>query len=77
MFLDLHDDRFSHAIIKCIITLGEELGYTIVAEGIEQQDQLDFLKEIGCDMYQGYLVAQPMPASELVDFLREHKANNK
>jgi len=72
-FIDIHDDTYSRAIIKCLMTLAADLDYTVVAEGVETKEQLDFLKEIGCDLYQGFYVAEPMPVNDLVDFLKEHK----
>ncbi len=49
------------AIVRAICTLGSNLKMTIVAEGVEEQAQLDLLRELGCDEAQGYLLGRPMP----------------
>jgi len=58
------------AIAKTVLSLGHGLELTVVAEGVETVDQLEFLREIGCDLVQGYLVSQPLPAAELVKWLQ-------
>ncbi|NIE74733.1 EAL domain-containing protein [Pantoea sp. Tr-811] len=62
---DLPDDDDAVAIARAIIDLGHALGYRITAEGIETQEQYDFLRNAGCDQGQGYLLGRPMPAAEL------------
>ena len=42
----------------------------VVAEGVETLEQLDFLRERGCDVAQGYFLARPLPVTELTDLLR-------
>ncbi|WP_022722568.1 bifunctional diguanylate cyclase/phosphodiesterase, partial [Rhodopseudomonas sp. B29] len=51
----------SAAIVRAVIGLGHGLGVTLVAEGVETQDQLDFLVEEHCDAVQGYLIGKPAP----------------
>lgn len=53
-------------IIKRIIELSHELGLIVVAEGIEDYSQLEYLIDINCDLVQGYLFAKPMPSEELL-----------
>ena len=48
------------AIVSAVLSLAEGLGLTVVAEGVEIQEQLDFLKAKGCDLVQGYLTGRPM-----------------
>jgi len=62
---DLPADDDAVAIARAIIDLGHALGYRITAEGIETQEQYDFLRNAGCDQGQGYLMGRPMPAAEL------------
>ncbi|MDJ0786715.1 MAG: EAL domain-containing protein [Myxococcota bacterium] len=52
------------AIISAILSLAKSLGLKVVAEGVETEQQLQFLRERGCDVYQGYLCSPPLPASE-------------
>lgn len=58
------------AIIASIIDLAHRLGLVVVAEGIEQEAQLAFLRAHQCDNVQGFLTGKAMPAEEMVDFLR-------
>jgi len=58
------------AIVSSIISLGSELGLSVIAEGIETADQLDRLRRLGCRRGQGYHFARPMPADELTERMR-------
>lgn len=58
-----HDEN-DIAISQAIINLSHALGYKVVAEGVETQEQLDFLTVHGCDFAQGYFLSKPVPASE-------------
>ena len=57
------------AIARAIITMGRTLGFVVVAEGVETQDQYAFLKSHGCDEVQGYLVSRPLSAEDCAVFL--------
>jgi diguanylate cyclase (GGDEF)-like protein len=61
------------AIVKTIITLAKSLKLKIVAEGVETKGQLELLKEIGCDIAQGFLIAKPMPVYEAAEFIKNFK----
>jgi diguanylate cyclase (GGDEF)-like protein/PAS domain S-box-containing protein len=52
----------SSAITGAVISLGNQLGLTVIAEGVETAAQMDFLRDHGCDAVQGYLVGRPMTA---------------
>ncbi len=56
--------RDANAVIKAIINMGHALGLEIVAEGVENDTQVQFLRQYGCDLLQGYLYARPMPEQE-------------
>ena len=66
----LPDDRESGAIAQAIIHMGHSLGLNVLAEGIETQEQMDYLQSLACNAGQGYLIARPLPANECMDFLR-------
>ena len=54
----------SAAIIRAVIGLGHGMEMSIVAEGVETQEQLNFLAEQGCDVVQGYLIGRPLPIGQ-------------
>lgn len=56
-------------IARAIINLGHALGHTVIAEGVETMDQLEYLRGQGCDEGQGYLLGRPMPSEEFVAVL--------
>jgi EAL domain-containing protein (putative c-di-GMP-specific phosphodiesterase class I) len=61
----LPGDGEEGAIARAVVETGHALGLTVVAEGIETDEQLQFLSAIGCDEAQGYLFAHPLPATQL------------
>ncbi len=63
-------DKEALAIVKMTILLGHELGMTVVAEGIEDQDTWDLLADLGCNAAQGYFIARPMPGRELYEWVK-------
>ncbi|GAB1256637.1 hypothetical protein NBRC116494_11390 [Aurantivibrio plasticivorans] len=66
---DLPQDANSIAIISGIIALGHSLNLTIVAEGVETEEQLNCLSENGCDVIQGYYMSKPLPAQDLEQWI--------
>ena len=54
----------SATVVTGIISLAQSLGIEVVAEGVETEDQVEFLRERGCRIAQGYLFARPMPAAK-------------
>jgi diguanylate cyclase (GGDEF)-like protein/PAS domain S-box-containing protein len=52
------------AIVRAIISLGEELGVAVIAEGVETEDQFEMLQRLGCQQVQGYLLAPPACATD-------------
>jgi Amt family ammonium transporter len=59
------------AICKTIITLGKSLGLQIIAEGVETAEQLAFLKQHDCDVYQGYYFSRPIPTENIIPLLEQ------
>ncbi len=58
------------AIVNTIIELGKGLRLTIIAEGIENKEQEDFLKRRGCNIIQGYLYSKPLPEKDIITFIK-------
>lgn len=63
-------------IAEAIISMGNKLGLTVIAEGVETEEQLDFLRRNDCAQLQGFYFNRPMPATRFIDFLREQYARN-
>ena len=50
----------------------KQLGFAIIAEGVETKEQVQMLKEAGCDQAQGYYYARPMPVKEFLEYLERN-----
>jgi len=73
---DLESDKDSEVIVNTIIAMGHSLKLRVTAEGVEHLAQLSALKRLGCDEYQGFLFAKPMPAQEFAQrFLAPRELN--
>jgi EAL domain-containing protein (putative c-di-GMP-specific phosphodiesterase class I) len=68
----MHTDR-AKKILKAMIQLIRDFQMTVVAEGVETKKQVDFLSQMGCDMFQGYYFSRPIPVDEFEKkiFLRQ------
>ena len=66
----LLEDGENREIVRTIITLGKNLGMDVVAEGVEEAQQMTDLRGLGCQQGQGYFFARPLPAHEAVELLR-------
>jgi diguanylate cyclase (GGDEF)-like protein len=76
----LHDLPFnagSRAIIRAVVGLGRSLGMTTACEGVETQEELDYLKREGCTEAQGYFFSKPKPAGDLLELLSRQRAITK
>ena len=60
-------------LVASIIAMGRILGLRIVTEGVEEVEQVEHLRRIGCDYIQGYYYAKPMPADEFMAFVRNNR----
>ena len=70
---NLTHDSEDKAITEAIITMGKTLSLTVVAEGVETEEQEDFLREHICDEMQGFYFSKPIAPDQFADLLREHK----
>jgi len=68
---DIATDSDDAAIVTAIIAMSHSLGASVVAEGVETEAQLNFLRAHGCDEFQGYFFSRPAPGGELLDKLRQ------
>lgn len=66
---DLATDPNDKSIVSATAVLAHALGMTVTAEGVEHQNQLDFITALGCEEYQGYLFSRPVPGEIAVQFL--------
>lgn len=67
--LTARQSQESRTVVKSIIDLGHSLGLVTTAEGIEDQETFIYLRENGCDLAQGYLIAHPMPAEDVANWI--------
>ena len=70
---NINQDPTDTALVNAIIDIARALKLQVVAEGVEEQEQREFLTEHGCQTLQGFLFARPMPQTELLDFLQAHR----
>ena len=68
---DIVDDHDDLVLVRAIIDLGHNLGKQVIAEGVETKSQLDYLKSIGCDAMQGFLLSRPLTADNITAFFRQ------
>ena len=66
----------SSAIVRTIITLADNLGMDVVAEGIETEAQREELRALKCDYAQGYLFSRPAQANVIEEFVRREQMNS-
>lgn len=69
------EDAADRSIVRALVDLAHTLGFRVVAEGVERPEELDLLREFGCDEIQGYLLSRPVPVDRLAVLLREHDAS--
>jgi diguanylate cyclase (GGDEF)-like protein/PAS domain S-box-containing protein len=65
------DDANDNAIAAAIISMGKQLKHRVIAEGVENKAQLDFLSAAGCDEIQGFVYSRPVPAEQFTPLLRK------
>ncbi len=68
--LDLNRHTDAAVIVRSTIELGQSLGVKVVAEGVETAESWDLLRQMGCDMAQGYFISAPLPAAEIAGWVR-------
>jgi EAL domain-containing protein (putative c-di-GMP-specific phosphodiesterase class I) len=71
--MDVLTDPNDAAIAKTIVALGQSLGLSVIAEGVETEAHRDFLARNGCHAYQGYLFSRPLPLAEFEQYLKREQ----
>jgi diguanylate cyclase (GGDEF)-like protein len=66
---EIENNRNDAHITESIIAMSRRVGIEVVAEGVEKESQLEFLRNVGCDIAQGYLISRPIPMKELKVFI--------
>jgi len=69
---NLEVDPDERAIASTIVSMGRSLRLSVLAEGVETKEQYAILRDIGCELVQGYFFSRPLPPEDLVKFLRKH-----
>lgn len=73
-FIDpLPEQSDSAAIVRAILAMSHSLGMDVVAEGVERVEQLAFLREAGCDVFQGFLRSKPVPADTFFEMVTKER----
>ena len=71
---NMHNDKADQSIVRSVIDLGNNLDLTLIAEGVEQQEQVDMLDKMGCAEIQGFWFSKPLSEHNLRDFLEQKRS---
>ena len=66
----MRDAGYPRNIVAMIVSLAHTLGLKVIAEGVEEDEQMQMLRELGCDQIQGFLISRPLPANEIEPLLK-------
>ena len=69
-----HVDDEARAMLVSSVSLGKDLGLTVVAEGVETQEEWDLIASLDVDVVQGYFVAKPMPGEEIAGWIEDYRS---
>ncbi len=70
---DLHKERSDEAIVDAMILMAKRLGLDVIAEGVEQAEELNHLKSLGCKHFQGYFFDKPLTAHEITQRFTQYR----
>jgi len=73
---DLEWNEDSRVMVKSMVDLAHNLDLTVCAEGVESREALEYLRSVGCDQAQGYLISEPISGTELIPFLADNVYQN-
>ena len=72
---NLNSSEKQETMIRLIMDIAKYLKMEVVAEGVEDKDQVDFLRSVGCDVIQGYYFSKPLAEKEFVDHVLQAQKN--
>jgi diguanylate cyclase (GGDEF)-like protein len=72
VFMDDYNTQEGSIFVDTIVKMGQTLNMNIIAEGVEEKAQVEYLQKIGCNCYQGYYCSKPIPAKEFESFYKEY-----
>ena len=70
--VETEQGNFTAEFLQLLINMIKKLGFKVLAEGVETQEQVNMLTEAGCSYAQGYFYAKPMPVADFLKFIEEH-----
>ena len=74
---DTLDEKMSSSIFSNVVHMMKDIGKEIVIEGIEEEEQVESLKELDCEYIQGFVFAKPMPVADFLEFIRTKRREKK
>ncbi|MCP5380838.1 MAG: EAL domain-containing protein [Kordiimonadaceae bacterium] len=67
--LELAKNKEDEILVRSTIDLGHNLGLKVTAEGVEDEESMEILRQLGCDLVQGFFISKPLPIADLYDFI--------
>ena len=71
----LAEDHKDRVLVATVLALAEVMDFSVIAEGVETEEQLQVLRDLGCDHFQGFLRSRPLPVRELEQHFGPHPAS--
>jgi len=71
-FINDLSNKKDQSFVNMIVTIADELGLEVVAEGVEDMTQLKYLQQMKCSQYQGFICSKPLPVKEFETLFKEH-----
>ncbi len=68
---NMNKDEKSLKLVELVIDISDFLDVPVIAEGVEEKAQVDILREMGCEIIQGYYLSKPVPSGEFEVFIRK------
>jgi len=75
--MEIGKDEEAKKIIQSIVDLGHNLGLQLCAEGLESEEALEYVRSLGCDSAQGFLISKPLPVDQFTEFVKQTNSANQ